>query len=58
MRLTAGTIQEFKDICQDEFGVSLSTEEAEMYAARVLELLWLLLVESMPSPHDVAEATS
>ncbi len=54
MRLSARTIQEFKDICKDEFGMLLSDEEAAVRAARVLELLWSLLVDAR-LPNDGGE---
>jgi hypothetical protein len=49
MHLSAATIQEFKEICQDEFGLVLSDDEAAVHASRVLQLIWMLVVESQHS---------
>lgn len=45
MRLSTKAIQEFKEICRDEFGVELSEAEAEERALAVLDLYWLVFVE-------------
>lgn len=57
MRLSAKTLQEFKDICRDEFGLELSDAEAEVHALRVLELFWLVYIESGP-PDAPPEASN
>lgn len=52
MRLSTKAIQEFKEICREEFGIELSDDEAQLYATRLLELFWLLFVGSSPPvPH-------
>lgn len=48
MHLSAGTIQEFKEICRDEFGLELPDDEAEQHAVRVAELYWLLFIGACP----------
>lgn len=45
MWLRNETLEEFKAICRDEFGVELSDVEAHERAVEVLELFWLVLVE-------------
>jgi hypothetical protein len=45
MRLSAKAIQEFREICRDEFGVDLTEAEAEERALAVLDLYWLVFVE-------------
>jgi hypothetical protein len=42
MGLSRKAIDEFKEICRDEFGANLSDTEAEQRALEVLEVLWLL----------------
>lgn len=44
MRLSTRTIQAFKEICREEFGVDLSDVAAEQRALAVLDLYTLLLV--------------
>lgn len=46
MWLRKETLEEFKAICRDEFGVELSDVEAHERAVEVLELFWLVLVEN------------
>ena len=48
MRLSEKAIQEFKEICRDEFELELSDDDAQAHALRVLELFWLLFGESTP----------
>jgi hypothetical protein len=50
MRLSEQAIEEFKEICKDEFGVELSDAEAEQHALRVLNLFWLVLTDDDPQP--------
>jgi hypothetical protein len=51
MHLSEKTIQEFKEICKDEFDVELSDAEAEQHALRVLNLFWLVLADDdEPAP--------
>ena len=45
MWLRRETLEEFKAICRDEFGVELSDVEAHERAVEVLELFWLILVQ-------------
>lgn len=45
MRLSAKSMQEFQDICRDEFGVELLAAEAEARALAVLDLYWVVFVE-------------
>lgn len=42
MGLSRKSIDEFKAICQDEFGTELSDTEAEQRALEVLDFFWLL----------------
>ena len=44
MGLSRKAIDEFKEICRDEFGADLSDTEAEQRALEVLEFFWLLSV--------------
>jgi len=52
MRLSTATVREFKNICAEEFDLMLSDEEASVHASRLLELLWLLVVESNMEASD------
>jgi len=42
MGLSRKGIDEFKEICRDEFDVDLSDTEAEQRALEVLDFFWLL----------------
>jgi hypothetical protein len=42
MSLSRKAIEEFKQICRDEFGVELSDTDAEQRAREVLDFFWLL----------------
>jgi len=44
MGLSRKAIDEFKEICRDEFGADLSDTAAEQRALEVLEFFWLLSV--------------
>lgn len=55
MRLSAKALQEFKDICNDEFGVALSDEAAERRALALLDLVWLATTDA-PSLESVPHA--
>jgi hypothetical protein len=50
MHLSKQAIEDFKEICRDEFGVELSDAEAEQHALRVLNLFWLVLADDEPHP--------
>lgn len=45
MWLRKETLEEFKSICRDEFGVELSDVEAHQRAVEVLDLFSLLFIE-------------
>jgi len=42
MGLSRKAIDEFREICRDEFGVQFSDAEAEQRALEVLDFFWLL----------------
>ena len=44
MGLSRKAIDEFKEICRDEFGADLSDTEAEQRALEVLDFFWQLSV--------------
>lgn len=48
MHLSTQAIEEFKEICRDEFGVELSDDEAGQHALRILNLFWLVLTDDEP----------
>ncbi len=45
MSLSRKTVDEFKSICKDEFGVELSDTEAELRALEVLDFFWFLATD-------------
>lgn len=59
MWLTKESLEEFKAICRDEFGVELSDVEAHQRALEVLDLFSLLYVEDqMDAPDTSADFDS
>ncbi len=42
MALSREAINEFKEICRDEFGTEFSDTDAEQRALEVLDFFWLL----------------
>lgn len=45
MWLRKETLEKFKSICRDEFGVEMSDVDDHARAVEVLELFWLVLCE-------------
>jgi len=52
MWLRKDTLEEFKSICRDEFGVELSDVEAHERAVAVLDLFSLLYLEKPSEEED------
>ena len=52
MWLSKESLEEFKAICHDEFGVGLSDVEAHQRALEVLDLFSLLFVEDQMGASD------